>query len=112
VGFWDRIHPALEPFLKVLTADDGHDFNRITLDAVVNTVNAAHAAPVSFPNIVNGWIQKGLFGNLLKPVKKGVVILVGLRFAILAKPAPVDAAQVFLGIFAQSIGRHPAALLP
>ena len=95
-----------------MTAYDGHDFNRFTLYAVVNTVHAAHAAPVAFPNIINGWIQKRLFGNLFEPVKKGVVILVGLRFAILAKSAPVDAAQVLLGIFAQSISRHPAALLP
>jgi hypothetical protein len=56
-----------------LTAYDGHDFSRFTLDAVVNTVNAAHAAPVSFPNIINGWIQKRLFGNLFEPVKKVTV---------------------------------------
>jgi hypothetical protein len=62
--------------------------------------------------VINGWIQKRLFGNLFEPVKKGVVILVGLRLTILTKPAPVDAAQVLLGIFGQSIGRHPAALLP
>ena len=103
---------VLEPFLNVLAADDGHDLNRFILDAVVNTVHAAHAAPIAFPDVVNGWIQQGLFGNLLEPVKKGVVILVGLRLAIFAKAAPVYAAQVLFGLFAQFIGRHPAALLP
>ena len=101
-----------KPFVKILLAYDGHDFNRSSGDAVIDAIRPAQAAPVAFADIGNDLVQQGLFCDLLKTIEKGVVIVVSLRFPIRAKSAPLDAFQICFCIFAKPIVPHRGALHP
>jgi hypothetical protein len=72
----------LKYFVSVLTAEDGHYFNdAIIADAIINTIDAADAPPVSLAKIVNCRIGVRPLGYFLKTVKQSVVIAVCGRFA-------------------------------
>ena len=62
--------------------------------------------------IRNDLVQQRLFCDLLETIKISVLILVGLRFPILAKSASIDAFQVCFRIFSKPVAPHRGALQP
>jgi hypothetical protein len=55
------------------------------MNAIIDTINAANAAPVPFAEIINGGVEQGRFSEFLKALKKSVVILISFRRAPVLK---------------------------
>jgi hypothetical protein len=45
-----------KPALKVLLTDNRHDFHGFSPDLLVDAFRAADTAPVSNPDVVDGWV--------------------------------------------------------
>ena len=90
IGGSHRTCLTLNPHVDIFLTEDGHDFNGIAINAVVDTVHTTHATPVAFADIINGLIRIRLFRQLLESIKKSVVILISKHLAILTNAVPVD----------------------
>jgi hypothetical protein len=62
-------HRALEPLVRILPTNDCHDFDRIPVDSIINTVYTAHAASVSFAVLINRFVLQRLLGKLFETIK-------------------------------------------
>ena len=81
-GWLSKQGAKSEGFVGVLTAEDRHYFDdAVIADAVVNAIDATHAAPVSLANIVNSGIGVWPLGYFLEAVEEGVVVAICCRFA-------------------------------
>ena len=71
---------------------DRHGLNRVRvpIDAVEDAINAAHAATVTGPDMINALVKKWLPGKLLEVIKECAEVFVGPQFAVLSKPASMN----------------------
>jgi hypothetical protein len=63
-------------------SDNRHDLDSLSVDTIVDAVRPTYASPIPRSNIVNGLIKQRLLRQLLETLKKGLIVLVGLSFAI------------------------------
>lgn len=99
-----------ESSVGVLAAENGHDFDNIIVDAAADAVHAAHAAPVSRADMIDGGIGIRPFGYFLETVKQRVVITVRRRLTPMLQAIFIDAVQVAFGGFREFIGCHLSRL--
>jgi hypothetical protein len=83
---------GLSELLRVLLSQNSHNHDCIRVNPVINRMTPIDAAAVSGSDMVNGWLQPGVFGEFFKAFDQPVVIPVGLvlpvmEHAIFVQPA-------------------------
>ena len=68
----------LEPFPRILLAENSHNFYSVAGYAVINAIAAAQTAAIAIADFINGGVEKRLLGQFRKPFKQCFDIVVGL----------------------------------
>lgn len=85
-----------QPVLDILGAENSHDLNHVAIQPVINGVLRANASPVAWPDMIDGRIKHGIFGQGFEMGDELPEVAIGLVNAPCPHAVLVDADQIVL----------------